>query len=550
MTRLWLGRCFGVLSQLSGIALLLVSSWLIVRAAEHPPVLYLMVGIVSVRFFGLARAALRYVERLLTHDAAFTMVTQARTGVYRELDRVAPAGMSRHRRGDLVSRVVSDVDAILDQVLRLRTPWVVALSSTAVVVIAVGLVQPLTGLVVGAGAAIAMIGIRVVVPWSSRATDVAGTRGILAAEVSQAVLAAPDLIAAGATGPVLASVRTRVRALAALQRRAAWSSGLGSAVVLVTTGISIALVAAVSGGVDPVLVGVLVLAPLALAEPLESLADAERLRPQIASARARLAELAEVPDPVREPIDTFPLPARFDLVIRDLAVGWTDTVAAGISFDLPEGGAIAVTGPSGSGKSTLALTLARLIEARAGSVLLGGIDTRELRSVDVRTRIGYVGQDEVVFDTTIRENLRIADPTADDEQLLTALAAAGLGRFVADLPRGLDTPVGERGDRLSGGERQRLCLARLLLADHRILVLDEPTEHLDRPAAQALLRDVLALRPGRSVVVVSHVPWVLEAIGRVVRMRPPVPDPAPRRPELELRAHALPGGSRSGAGSA
>lgn len=516
MNRLWLGRGFGVLSQLSGIALLLVSAWLIVRAAEQPPVLYLMVAIVSVRFFGLARAVLRYVERLFTHDSAFTIVTEARVEAYRDLDRVAPAGMAGERRGDLVSRVVSDVDAILDHLLRLRTPWIVAIGSALAVTGAVVLIQPKAGLVVGVCAAEAMLLIRFAVP--QRTEDVARSRGQLAAEVSQAVLAAPDLIAAGATGPVLATVRTRVRRLALLQRRGAWSSGLGSAIVLSSTGVSIAIVASLTVGLDPVLTGVVVLAPLALAEPLESLADAERLRPQTVAARARLTELGLVDDPVREPDEPHLLPSGHDLVVRDLAVGWSATVADDISFTLAEGDAIAVTGPSGVGKSTLALTLARLVEPRGGAMLLGGADLRDLAAADVRTRIGYLGQDEVVFDTTIRENLRIADPAAHDDQMGRALEAAGLADFVAGLPKGLDTRVGEGGGRLSGGERQRLCLARLLLADHRVLVLDEPTEHLDRDTAEALVRDLLSLRPERSLVIVSHVPWVIEAVGQVVSL--------------------------------
>ncbi|MET0468212.1 MAG: ATP-binding cassette domain-containing protein, partial [Aeromicrobium sp.] len=177
---------------------------------------------------------------------------------------------------------------------------------------------------------------------------------------------------------------------------------------------------------------------------------------------------------------------------------------------------VAVAGPSGSGKSTLALTLARLVEPRRGVVRLGGTDVRDLAAVDVRSTVGYLGQDEIVFDTTIRENLRIADPTATDDDMVGALRTAGLGEFVASVPAVLDTAVGERGQRLSGGERQRLCLARLVLGGHRVLLLDEPTEHLDERAADALLDDVLALAPRRSIVIVSHSPRVLERIGRRV----------------------------------
>ncbi|MCD9198509.1 thiol reductant ABC exporter subunit CydC [Aeromicrobium wangtongii] len=514
---LW-GRTFGVLSELAGIALLLVSAWLIVRAAERPPVLYLMVAIVGVRFFGLSRAALRYVERLLTHDATFARITEARVAVYRDLDRIAPGGMPAHRRGDLVSRVVSDVDAIQDRVLRLRGPWVVAIVSSAVTIALVAVIDPLAGAVLAASTLAAMAAIRVVVPWSVRRAGelTAQWRGDLSADVSQAVLAAQDLVAYGATDVLRRETRRATASLAAAQRRAAVVTGLGEAIVLLATGAAVATIAALSGGLAPVLVGVVVLAPLALVESLSTLAEAERLRPEIEGAEARLGELAVADAAITDPTEPLPLPASHDLRVHDLAVGWTSTVADGIELDLPAGDVIAVTGPSGSGKSTFAHTLARLVEPRGGQVLLGGVDIRDLAASDVRGVIGYLGQDEIVFDTTIRENLRIADPSADDQDMLRALSTAGLEDFVTSLPDGLGTRVGERGNRLSGGERQRLCLARLVLGGHRILVLDEPTEHLDEAAADAMLDDVLALAPGRSLVIVSHSPKVLERVGRQV----------------------------------
>ncbi|QGG42000.1 thiol reductant ABC exporter subunit CydC [Aeromicrobium yanjiei] len=517
MKMIW-GRLFGVMSELAGIGLLLTSAWLIVRAAEQPPVLYLMIAIVSVRFFGLARAALRYVERLLTHDAAFARVTEARIAVYRDLDRVAPGGMPSHRRGDLVSRVVSDVDAIQDRVLRLRGPWVVALVSAAVTVALATVIEPRAGAVLAATTLTAMGAVRVVVPWSVRRAGAltARWRGDLAADVSQAVLAAPDLVAYGATDVLRRETRRSTASLAAAQRRAAVVSGLGEAVVLLATGVAVAAIAALSGDLNPVLVGIVVLAPLALVESLSALAEAERLRPEIEGAEARLAELSLAAAAITDPVDVHPLPTSYDLAARDLAVGWSSTVAKGIDLELPEGGVLGVTGPSGCGKSTLAHTLARLVEPSEGQVLLGGVDVRELAASDVRSVVGYLGQDEIVFDTSIRENLRIADPKATDADMLKALDTAGLGDFVASLPDGLGTTVGERGNRLSGGERQRLCLARLVLGGHRVLIVDEPTEHLDAAAGEALMDDLLALAPDRSLVVISHSAAVLERVGRVV----------------------------------
>jgi ATP-binding cassette subfamily C protein CydC len=519
MRRLAWGRTFGVLSQLAAVALLLVSAWLIVRAAEQPPVLYLMVAIVAVRFFGLSRAALRYVERLLTHDVALAHVTDARVSAYRELDRVAPSGLPG-RRGDLVSRVVSDIDAVQDRMLRLRGPWITALLTAVVTVGLVAVIDPVSGAVVGATTVLVLALVRGIVPWAVRRSGdrSAGWRGDLAADVSHGLVAAPDLVAYGATGLVREAAHRSVDLLASAQRRTARLAGAGEAIVLLGTGVAVAAVAALSGGLDPVLVGVVVLAPIALVEPLTAVADAEALRPRIEDAEKRLAELADAPDAITTRSTPVAPPTSFDLAADGLAIGWDTTLVSGIDLAVPEGGVVAVTGPSGAGKSTLALTLARLVEPHAGVVRLGGADVRTLAASDVRSVVGYLGQDEMVFDTTIRENLRLAAPDADDGDLLAALERAGLGGFVRSLPDGLDTTVGERGGRLSGGERQRLCLARLVLSGHRVLVLDEPTEHLDEGAADALLDDVLALAPERSLLIVTHSPRVLARVGHVLRI--------------------------------
>ena len=518
-TRLGWGRLLGVLSQVAGIGLLLVSSWLIVRAAEQPPVLYLMVAVVSVRFFGFARAGLRYAERLLTHDAAFGTLTDARVVAHGELDRVAPAGLGRRRRGDLVSRVVADVDSVLDRMLRLRSPWITALGSAVVLVVVLAWLVPAAAAVVAvqtlASMAVVRIGMAV---HARRQVDAVHLRGEMATDVAEAVRAAPDLVMAGAAGPVLASVRERTTVLGRAQQRGVGAAAAVGAIVMAMTGVAMAASAVLTIDVVPVLVGVAVLAPLAMLEPLEALADAERLRPEIEAGRDRLAELSSVPTPVTDPDEPRALPTGFDLVADDLVTGWPDagvgTGAAPISFELPAGGVMVVTGPSGSGKSTLGLTMARLLEPVDGALRLGGVDVTDLRAEQVRSVVGVLAQDEIVFNTSIRENLLIADPTASDVDLWRVLAAAGIGRFVESLPRGLDTPVGEAGTGLSGGERQRLCLARLLLGEHRVLVVDEPTEHLDHEAGQALVADLLALAPRRSIVLISHEPSVVTTVRR------------------------------------
>lgn len=517
--RLFAGAVLGVLAQLSSVGLLLTSAWLIVRAAEHPPVLYLMVAIVSVRFFGVGRAVFRYAERLLTHDAALRMATNARVEVYRELERVAPRGLPRQRRGDVVSRVVGDVDAIQDQLLRVRLPWLYALTSATCVIVLLTFIEPRAGLILAAHVAGSALFVRVGLPDATRDTNAAELSGTMSAEASALALTSRDLVAFGSAHAFGRDIRDAIDRLAAAQRRSTWVGGLGSAYVLVSTGVAVALLAFAASGAPPVVAGVLLLAPVALLEPLEALADAERLRPTIESARRRLDELAVLAIPDSEPLVAASLPVGSQLAVEDLAVGWNGTIACHISFELDQGDVVGLSGPSGVGKSTLALTLAKLVPPRAGRISLGGVDYADLDGAAVRSRLGLSGQDDVLFDTTIRENLRIADPAADDRAMHSALRRARLDEFVRDLPRGLDTPVGEHGSELSGGERTRLALARLILGRHRLLVFDEPTEHLDRPTAEALLDDIHDLARDHAVLIISHSSTVLASCDRVVELR-------------------------------
>ncbi|MCL3837084.1 thiol reductant ABC exporter subunit CydC [Aeromicrobium duanguangcaii] len=521
--RLAYGVTMGIAAQLAAVGLLLASAWLIVRAAEQPPVLYLMVAIVSVRFFGISRSVLRYVERLATHDVALADAVEQRVTTYVALDRAAPAGLGGLRRGDLVSRVVADVARMQDRLLRLRVPWWVGLAATLVVVGVVGLLDERSGLVILAGVVVCAIALHRLVPLiGARRSGRAEAQGRLSAEVAASAVAARELVAFGAAGEARAKAWAATRDAESAQSGGASVAGMGAAIVLAVAGLTVAVLAAWSAGVDPVVIGVILLAPIALVEPWDGWSEAERLRPEIAAAAQRLEALDALPNPVVDPERPAQLPEAYDLVVDDVVVGWDGPVTTPISFRVGEGEIIAVTGPSGVGKSTLAYALARLLPTWQGAIVLGGVPTRDLTAADVRRRVGYLGQDDAIFDTSVRENLRIAAPDADDDRLRTALASAGLLDAVDAMPQGLDTPVGEHGGRLSGGERQRLCLARLLLADHRVLVLDEPTEHLDAPTAEALMDDVIALAGpgGRSLVVITHSPSVLARFASVVDVRP------------------------------
>ena len=501
----------GVLASGSAVALLATSAWLITTAAAEPPVLTLLVAIVAVRAFGVGRGFFRYVERLAAHDAAYRVLGETRSRITARMEELAPAGLSSLRSGDLLARLLLDVDAVLDLWLRVALPVLVAaVTGTATVALLVVLLPT-----AGAAVAVAVLLACTVVPWLTASTarraerSIAEARGDMAASATEMLLTAADVVAYNAVDEVLASYTAADARLAAAERRSAWSSGLGSALlVLCVGGASIAsLVLGSQADVSGPVFAVLVLTPLALADVLGGIPAAAQLATRVKASLGRVQEVMSAEAPVHEPETPEPLPADRDLVIRDLHVGYGGPeVLQGVDLTVPFGSRVVVTGPSGAGKSTLAAVLLRFLEPRSGMVALGGVDLTQLTGDEVRAAVGLLTQESHVFDTSIRENLLLAQPGASDLKLWNALYRARLGCFVEKLPDGLDTMVGEHGARLSGGERQRLAFARLLLADHDILVLDEPTEHLDEDTARALLTDLYAAAGRRTVVLLTHRP--------------------------------------------
>jgi thiol reductant ABC exporter CydC subunit len=317
------------------------------------------------------------------------------------------------------------------------------------------------------------------------------------------------VVAFNATDAVLAAFGEADARLAAAERRSAWSAGLGNALlVLCVGGASVAgLVLGSGADISGPVFAVLVLTPLALADALGGIPATAQVAMRVKASLQRVQDLLSAPTPVHEPATPHELPAGRDLVISHLTTGYDNhPVLRDVGLTVAAGSRVVVTGPSGSGKSTLAAVLLRFLEPTSGQVALGGVSLTDLNGDDVRSVIGLLTQESHVFDTSIRENLLLAKPGASDLMLWRALYRARLGEFVYSLPEGLSTMVGEHGARLSGGERQRLAFARLLLADHDVLVLDEPTEHLDEETARVLLADLFAAAGHRTVVLLTHRP--------------------------------------------
>ncbi|MFB7167524.1 thiol reductant ABC exporter subunit CydD [Streptomyces sp. NPDC056242] len=518
--RLGLAVLLGSLALGCAVALLSTSGWLISRASEMPPVLYLMMAVTSVRAFGIGRSAFRYAERLVSHDAVLKALGGVRTAVYRRLEQLAPAALPAYRRGDLLARLVSDVDAVQDHHLRWRLPAAVAAVVSLGASAALGAFLPAAGAVLAVGLLLA----GAVVP--ALASSISGraerqqspARGELATCVVDTFTGTAELIVAGALPARLARVRAADLRLTALAARSAATAALSAGLIALITGLTVTGSAAlgihgVAGGALPgVCLAVVVLTPLAAFEAVAGMPTAVRFRERARAARARLDEVLAAPEPVAEPAVPVALPADpAPLTVRGLTARWPDAqrdALRGIDLDLARGRRIAVVGPSGSGKTTLALVLLRFLDQTSGAVTVGtgprAVDTRTLASDDVRRVIGLCAQDAHVFDSSLRENLRLARPDAEEPDLRAALARARLLEWVDGLPAGLDTMVGEHGARLSGGQRQRLALARALLADFPVLIMDEPAEHLDLPTADALTADLLAVTEGRTALLITH----------------------------------------------
>jgi thiol reductant ABC exporter CydC subunit len=532
----------GALAAVLGVGLMATAGYLISRAAERPPILSLTVAIVAVRFFGLTRPLARYAERLSSHDLALRALGRFRSRVYERLEPLAPLQWSGDRRGDLVSRVVSDVDALQGLYLRqLLPPFVALLAAAACVGVVAGFV-PAAAVVLACGLALA----GVVVPAAGAALvrrpadREAQARGELTAELVELLAGAPELVVCNREDDRLRRIADADAKLVRIARRAALAGGLTGGLHILVVGATLAgvLAAAVAahanGGLDRVLIAMLALLALASFEVVQPLAAAALELPETLASGARVLELVDRAPAVDDPPSPAALPSGpLAIALEGVRVRYAAGEAPaldGVSLRLEPGQKLALVGPSGAGKTTVANLLLRFVDPEAGRITLGGKDLRSYRLEDVRRAIALAGQDSYLFSATIRANVLIGRPEATNRELEDALAAAGILDWTIGLAAGWDTKVGEEGRAVSGGQRQRIAIARALITRAPILVLDEPTAHLDRPTATRLLHDVLTATPDRSVLLITHRPEGLDLVDAVHVLQPCV-DSAQSRPK-------------------
>ncbi|MEY9776183.1 thiol reductant ABC exporter subunit CydD [Arthrobacter sp. MW3 TE3886] len=528
----------GTLAALFAVALAGLSGWLIIRASEQPPILYLLTAIVGVRFFGVGRACLRYSERLLLHDAVFAALTRLRGRLWESLSRRALSLRRLLQGGNVLGTVVDDVDTIRELLPRVVLPPVTAIAVAAAAVVGIGLLLPAALPAVGAAALLSIV----VAPALALAADrmSAGTEQKLRSGVLRHVAAALDaraeLNANGVSAPVLGAIGRADRAATAASQRSAWAEGLGQALtVLACAGAALASAVlaaplALSGAVEPETVAVVVLVQLALVDPYAAITTAVRQYPALRAVMRRISAAGVLePGANGDPdgdaatgglVHVASRPGgRPGIELADLAAAWPGggNVFSGLTAEAGPGRWLAVTGASGSGKSTLLAAILGFLPAASGHLYLSG-------------RAAWCPQEAHLFDSTIRGNLLLARPepasagtdsaqrgpgdavlAKGDEQMRAALEAVGLGPMLARLEDGLDTRIGPGGAFLSGGERTRLAVARTLMTGADVILLDEPTAHLDAESGRRMLAELRDGLRGRTVVLVTHNPNDVDA---------------------------------------
>jgi len=515
--RILLAAFLGFATIGASIGLMMTSAFIIAKAALHPSIADLQVAIVGVRFFGITRGVFRYLERIASHDLNFRLLARIRVWLYQHIEPLAPARLQDYRSGDILTRLVADVDELENFFIRVLAPPLVAVAIILLTWALLSLYSPAAALSVALMLILAGVFFPQLVQRLSQqpAREHIVVRAQLNAVAVDGIQSMADLLAYGAEADYLAQTDALNQRTARLQRQlgaigALNDAGIGLIMNLaVVIALAFALPAVTTGKLNGVDLAVIALGVMAAFEAVQPLPLAfQHLGNTLAAAR-RIFQVVDASPAVRDPQQPLPCPnaAAPQLAITHLSFryGPTEPLALDdVNFTLPPGGRIAIVGPSGAGKSTLVSLLMRFWDYEQGEILLDGREFRRCSGEDVRSRFSIVSQTTYIFNATLRENLLIARPKASEDDLWRALTQVQLADFVRGLPQGLETWAGEMGGQLSGGERQRLAVARALLKNAPILLLDEPTANLDAVTEQALWRDLEPLMARRSVLLITH----------------------------------------------
>lgn len=509
--QLLLAIAAGVGSSLSGIALLGLAAWMLSHAASHPHMVELSLAAVVVRALALSRAGLRYVERVVSHDVVLRWASALRVAVYMRLVPRVPMFTSDRRETDVLDETVNDVDVIGDVIVRGIAPLLSAMVCAMVLVGWITLVLPaalglvLTGILLS-GFALPLIGLRL---QRRSESELICSRADLLAGVVDVIDGHDELVVAGTSGEFISDVLRIDRALHREQSRRALASGFVQALNVALGGVvAIAVLAvAVASSLDRELLATVCLCVLGVFEVLGTAPDAVRQCVDASKAAQRIVTTVDADIAVPDPVDPFFVDVPTVVEARELRLRYPASerdVVHAIDLQLRPGRRVAIVGPSGTGKSTIAQALVRFLAPSGGHITADGVDALEVSGDNMRASIALVDQRAHVFAGTLLDNVRMAKPSVSEAELESVARQVGLDGWIAGLPDGWNTYVGERGLSMSGGQHRRLCVARALLSDASILLFDEPTEHLDAESAELVMAAIDEVRDERTVLLITH----------------------------------------------
>ena len=517
----------GGIATTAGIALTATSGWLIVRASERPPILLLMTAIVAVRAFGMARPVFRYWERLRSHDVALADLAGRRTRAYERLIPLTPARLGRRGRADLLTGVVDDLSDVVDAQVRVTVPVISALVASVVAAVVLTLLTPAAGLVIAAmailTAPILILGWRL--EKRSQQTLLAARAEL--SRVTALVSGNADELQAIGAGERAAAWLTTAHAdlCRAAERQSRGRAAASALLLLLTAAATIVMVVAirpdVGESISTPVAALLVLTPIALGDAFSTLPDVVRALARSQASARRLAGLLEQ-QPAVSAIGAQPLHGTADMppgiTLSAVTAAWTGSTpqVGPVDLQILPRTRLAITGPNGCGKSTLLALLARALDPTGGTYWLDDQDAMALDLGQARSTFAVLDDEPHLFASTLRANLGLARPGAPDPDLFDALERSGMGPWLNDLEAGLDTIIGAGGRGVSGGEKARLGLARALLSQRPVLLLDEPVAHLDHATADAVMGDLTRSANGQSVIMVSHRRDGLAGFDRVI----------------------------------